>query len=150
MTSAYGGIRWGSGLNRQFQYEHGQTRIGASLWKNRDLYIKNSPLFSADKVTTPVLIMHNDKDGAVPWYQGIEYFTALRRLNKKVWLLQYNDEDHNLVERRNRKDLSIRLSQFFDYYLKGAPAAKWITDGVPATVKGIEWGTETSTEKKAF
>ncbi len=150
MTSAYGGIRWGSGLNRQFQYEHGQTRIGASLWKNRDLYIKNSPLFSADKVTTPVLIMHNDKDGAVPWYQGIEYFTALRRLNKKVWLLQYNDEDHNLVERRNRKDLSIRLSQFFDYYLKGAPAAKWITDGVPATVKGIEWGTEVGAEKKAF
>ncbi|MBC7850162.1 MAG: S9 family peptidase [Chitinophagaceae bacterium] len=150
MTSAYGGIRWGSGLNRQFQYEHSQSRIGGTLWQKRDLYIKNSPLFTADKVTTPILIMHNDKDGAVPWYQGIEYFTALRRLNKKVWMLQYNDEDHNLVERRNRKDLSIRLSQFFDYHLKGAPPAKWITDGVPATVKGIEWGTETSAEKKAF
>lgn len=149
MTSAYGGIRWGSGLNRQFQYEHGQTRIGASLWQRRDLYIKNSPLFNADKVTTPLLIMHNDKDGAVPWYQGIEYFTALRRLNKKVWLLQYNEEDHNLVERRNRKDLSVRLSQFFDHYLKGAPAAKWITNGVPATAKGIEWGTEIE-GKKAF
>ena len=93
--------------------------------------------------------MHNDKDGAVPWYQGIEYFTALRRLGKKVWMLQYNDEDHNLVERRNRKDLSIRLSQFFDHYLKGAPAAKWIKDGVPAIAKGIEWGTEVE-EKKAF
>lgn len=150
MTSAYGGIRWGSGLNRQFQYEHSQSRIGATLWQRRDLYIKNSPLFTADKVNTPLLIMHNDKDGAVPWYQGIEYFTALRRLNKKVWMLQYNDEDHNLVERRNRKDLSIRLGQFFDHYLKGAPAAKWITDGVPATVKGIEWGTEVPGEKKAF
>lgn len=150
MTSAYGGIRWGSGLNRQFQYEHTQSRIGATLWQRRDLYIKNSPLFNADKVTTPLLIMHNDKDGAVPWYQGIEYFTALRRLNKKVWMLQYNDEDHNLVERRNRKDLSIRLSQFFDHYLKGAPAAKWITEGVPATEKGIDWGTELPGEKKAF
>jgi len=149
MTSAYGGIRWGSGLNRQFQYERSQSRIGATLWERRDLYIKNSPLFSADKVVTPLLIMHNDKDGAVPWYQGIEYFTALRRLGKKVWLLQYNDEDHNLVERRNRKDLSIRLSQFFDYYLKGAPPAKWIKDGVPAIAKGIEWGTEVE-EKKAF
>ncbi len=150
MTSAYGGIRWGSGMNRQFQYEKTQSRIGATLWQRRDLYIKNSPLFTADKVTTPLLIMHNDKDGAVPWYQGIEFFTALRRLNKKVWMLQYNDEDHNLVERRNRKDLSIRLSQFFDHYLKGAPAPKWLTQGVPAVEKGIDWGTGIEGEKKSF
>ncbi|MBO9631703.1 MAG: S9 family peptidase, partial [Chitinophagaceae bacterium] len=142
MTSAYGGIRWGSGLNRQFQYERSQSRIGATLWQKPDLYIKNSPLFAANKVNTPLLIMHNDADGAVPWYQGIEYFTALRRLGKQVWMLQYNGEDHNLVERRNRKDLSIRLAQFFDHFLKGAPAAKWIAEGVPATEKGIDWGTE--------
>lgn len=144
MTSAYGGIRWGSGLNRQFQYEHSQSRIGATLWERRDLYIKNSPLFAADKVNTPLLIMHNDADGAVPWYQGIEYFTALRRLGKKVWMLQYNGEDHNLVERKNRKDLSIRLSQFFDYYLKDAKPAKWIKEGLPATQKGIDWGLKAS------
>jgi dipeptidyl aminopeptidase/acylaminoacyl peptidase len=149
MTSAYGGIRWGTGLNRQFQYERSQSRLGATLWERQDLYIKNSPLFKANKINTPLLIMHNDKDGAVPWYQGIEFFTALRRLNKKVWMLQYNDEDHNLVERRNRKDLSIRLSQFFDHFLKGAPAAKWIREGVPASLKGIEWGTEVE-EKRAF
>ncbi len=147
MTSAYGGIRWGSGLNRQFQYERTQSRIGATLWQKPELYIKNSPLFKADKVTTPLLIMHNDADGAVPWYQGIEYFTALRRLGKKVWMLEYNGEDHNLMERRNRKDLSIRLGQFFDHFLKGAPAAKWIAEGVPATLKGIDWGTETGSAK---
>ena len=140
MTSAYGGIRWGTGLNRQFQYEKSQSRIGATLWQRQDLYIKNSPIFAADKVTTPLLIMHNDADGAVPWYQGIEYFTALRRLNKKVWMLQYNGEDHNLVERKNRKDLSVRLSQFFDYYLKDAKPAKWLKDGLPATEKGKDWG----------
>jgi dipeptidyl aminopeptidase/acylaminoacyl peptidase len=150
MTSAYGGIRWGSGLNRQFQYERSQSRIGYTLWEKPELYIKNSPLFKADKVATPLLLMHNDADGAVPWYQGIEYFTALRRLGKKVWMLQYNGEDHNLVERRNRKDLSIRLAQFFDHYLKGAPAAKWIADGVPATVKGVEWGTEVEEKKATF
>lgn len=149
MTSAYGGIRWGSGMNRQFQYERTQSRLGATLWQKPDLYIKNSPLFKADKIATPVLIMHNDADGAVPWYQGIEFFTALRRLNKKVWMLEYNGEDHNLVERRNRKDLSIRLAQYFDHFLKGAPAAKWLADGVPATLKGIDWGTEVETEKKA-
>jgi dipeptidyl aminopeptidase/acylaminoacyl peptidase len=142
MFSAYGGIRWGGGISRQFQYERSQSRIGFTPWQRPDLYTKNSPLFFADKVSTPLLLMHNDKDGAVPWYQSIEYFTALRRLGKKVWLLQYNDEDHNLVERRNRKDLSIRLGQFFDHYLKGKPAAKWMVDGVPATSKGIDWGLD--------
>jgi dipeptidyl aminopeptidase/acylaminoacyl peptidase len=140
MTSAYGGIRWGTGISRQFQYEKGQSRIGKDLWNNTQAYLKNSPLFAAPKVKTPLLLMHNDKDGAVPWYQSIEYFTALKRLDKKVWLLQYNDEDHNLVERRNRKDLSIRLAQFFDHYLKGAPMPKWMSSGVPAIDKGIDWG----------
>jgi dipeptidyl aminopeptidase/acylaminoacyl peptidase len=74
---------------------------------------------------------------------GIEYFTALRRLGKKAWLLEYNGEDHGLTERRNQKDWSQRMSQFFDYYLKGAPPARWITDGVQATLKGIDWGLET-------
>ena len=140
MTSAYGGIRWGTGINRQFQYEKTQSRIGATLWQKPDLYLKNSPLFAADKINTPLLIMHNDADGSVPWYQGIELFTALRRLNKKVWMLQYNGEDHNLVQRKNRKDLSVRLAQFFDYYLKDAKPAMWIQSGVPATLKGVDWG----------
>ncbi|HET6255708.1 MAG TPA: prolyl oligopeptidase family serine peptidase [Puia sp.] len=143
MTSAYGGIRWGSGISRQFQYERTQSRIGSTLWQHPELYIKSSPLFRADKVTTPLLMMHNDADGSVPWYQGIEYFTALRRLGKKAWLIEYNGEDHGLTERRNQKDWSLRMSQFFDYYLKGEPPARWITDGVPATLKGIDWGLET-------
>jgi dipeptidyl aminopeptidase/acylaminoacyl peptidase len=140
MTSAYGGIRWETGISRQFQYERSQSRIGATLWQRPDLYLKNSPLFRADKVTTPLLMMHNDADGAVPWYQGIEYFSALRRLGKKVWLIEYNGEGHGLTERRDRKDWSIRLSQFFGYYLKGERPPRWMTEGVPATLKGIDWG----------
>lgn len=144
MTSAYGGIRWGSGVVRQFQYEHTQSRIGKTLWDEGgfDLYIENSPLFFADKVNTPLLIMHNDKDEAVPWYQGIEYFTALRRLNKPVWMLQYNDETHNLSKRVNALDYTIRLSQFMDHFLKGAPMPKWMKYGVPSTMKGIDYGLE--------
>jgi dipeptidyl aminopeptidase/acylaminoacyl peptidase len=140
MTSAYGGIRWGSGMVRQFQYEDTQSRIGKTLWEGLDLYLENSPLFHADKVQTPLLIMSNDKDDAVPWYQGIEYFTALKRLGKTAWLLQYNDEYHNLRERVSAKDLTIRLQQFFDHYLKGKPMPVWMKTGVPATMKGIDWG----------
>jgi dipeptidyl aminopeptidase/acylaminoacyl peptidase len=136
MTSAYGGIRWGTGMSRMFQYEQTQSRIGGTLWEKPLYYLENSPLFYMDRVNTPVLIMHNDADGSVPWYQGIEMFMALKRLDKPAWLLQYNGEDHNLVQRKNRKDLSIRMSQFFDFYLKGAPAPKWMTEGLPAVEKG--------------
>lgn len=142
MTSAYGGIRWNSGRSRQFQYEQTQSRIGATMSDSLQLYIDNSPLFFSDKVNTPLLIMHNDNDGAVPWYQGIEYFMSLRRLGKPVWMLQYNKEAHNLIHRRNAKDLSIRLQQFFDHYLKGAPAPVWMTRGLPAIEKGKSWGYE--------
>jgi dipeptidyl aminopeptidase/acylaminoacyl peptidase len=104
------------------------------------LYIESSPLFKLPKVKTPLVIMSNDADGAVPWYQGIEMFTAMRRLGKQVWLLNYNGEAHNLVERRNRKDIQIREQQFFDWQLKGERPTRWLTDGVPAVKKGKDWG----------
>lgn len=147
MTSAYGGMRWESGMNRQFQYEKTQSRIGATLWEKPELYIENSPLFAFPRVNTPVVVMANDADGAVPWYQGIEMFTGLRRLGKPVWMLNYNNEAHNLVLRQNRKDIQIREQQFFDYYLKGAKAPVWMTSGIPATEKGKTWGFELTDEK---
>jgi dipeptidyl aminopeptidase/acylaminoacyl peptidase len=149
MFSAYGGIRWGSGLVRQMQYEHGQSRIGGTPWDSTLRYIENSPLFWADKVQTPLLMMNNDKDGAVPWYQGIEFFTALRRLSKPVWMLVYNNEDHNLTQRKNQKDLSVRLQQFFDHYLKGAPAPVWMAEGVRAVDKGKTLGLELPGERSS-
>jgi len=146
MTSAYGGIRWASGLNRQFQYEKTQSRIGGTLWERPSQYIENSPLFFADRVRTPLLMMHNDADGAVPWYQGIEFFTALKRLQQPVWMLNYNGEAHNLRDRVNRKDLSRRMQQFFDHYLKDAPMPVWMKYGVPAVEKGVNQGFELTDE----
>ena len=146
MTSAYGGIRWGTGRSRISQYEHGQSRIGCTLWDEGglELYIENSPVFHADKVNTPLLIMHNDNDGAVPWYQGIELFMSLRRLGKPAWMLQYNSEGHNLNRRKNCRDLSIRLEQFFNHYLKGAPAPMWMLEEIPQSRKGNYFGYELS------
>lgn len=142
MTSAYGGIRWGSGMSRMFQYERTQSRIGATLWEDRDLYLENSPLFNLDKHNTPVLILHNDKDGAVPWYQGIEYFVGLRRLGKPAWMLNYNDEPHWPLKRPNRLDFNKRLEQFFDHYLMDASIPEWMDKGVPAVEKGLNYGFE--------
>lgn len=142
MISAYGGIRWGAGISREFQYEKTQSRIGGTLWDKPMQFIENSPIYYADKVQAPLLMMANDKDGAVPWYQGIELFSALRRLNKPAWLVVYNGEDHNLVQRKNRKDWSMRMQQFFDHYLKDEPMPVWMAKGVPATMKGRTYGFE--------
>ena len=148
MTSAYGGIRWGSGLSRMFQYERTQSRIGDTLWTARDKYIANSPLFSADKINTPLLILHNDEDGAVPWYQGIELFVALRRLEKPAWLLNYNGNPHWVMGQENRRDFAVRMQQFFDHYLKDAPEPEWMAFGIPAVDKGEKLGLELLEPKK--
>ncbi|MDR3688500.1 MAG: prolyl oligopeptidase family serine peptidase [Fimbriimonas sp.] len=142
MFSAYGGIRYGAGILREGQYEHGQSRIGASPWDRPLRYLENSPLFYLDKVETPLLMLHNDKDGAVPFTQGIELFSGLRRLQKPVWMCVYNGEDHNLVERKNRKDWSIRLAQYFDHFLKDKPMPVWMSKGIPATMKGTTLGLD--------
>ena len=136
MTSAYGGIRWASGLARAFQYEHTQSRIGGSIWDQPLRYLRNSPLFWADRIRTPLFIMHNDGDGAVPWYQGVELFVALRRLGKEVYLIDYNDEAHNPTKRANQLDIAMRMQQFFDHHLKGAPEPDWMVHGIPFLDKG--------------
>jgi len=140
MISAYGGIRWETGLSRMFQYEHAQSRLGATLWEKPLLYVENSPIFFADKIETPLLLLHNDADGHVPWYQGIEMYMALRRLNKPAWMLNYNGEPHWPVKRENRIDFQIRMAQFFDHYLKDAPMPEWMQRGIPAVEKGINKG----------
>ncbi|PKP42542.1 MAG: peptidase S9 [Bacteroidetes bacterium HGW-Bacteroidetes-10] len=140
MFSAYGGIRWGTGHNRSFQYEHQQSRIGKTPWEAHQRYIENSPLFTMDKVTTPILIMHNDKDGHVPWYQGIEYFVALKRLQKPVWLLNYSGEVHWPQKIENKMDFQRRMMQFFDHYLKGEKMPKWMDEGLSAVDLDFELG----------
>lgn len=133
MTSAYSGIRWGSGMARQFQYETGQSRLGASLFDRRYLYIENSPVFYAHEINTPMIVMHGDDDGAVPWEQSIEMYLAMRRAGKDVIFLHYHDEPHHLQEYPNKLDYTIRMREYFDHYLKGVEAPEWIREGIPYT-----------------
>jgi dipeptidyl aminopeptidase/acylaminoacyl peptidase len=136
MISAYGGIRWESGVNRAMQYESGQSRIGKTIQEGLPLYIENSPLFALDRVRTPLLILHNDMDGAVPWYQGIELYIGMRRQGKEAYLFNYNGETHGLQGRANQKDWAMRMQTFFDVKLKGAPEPEWMVKGIAAKDKG--------------
>jgi hypothetical protein len=140
MTSAYGALRRETGLVRQFQYERTQSRLGGSLWDMPLRYLENSPIFWVDKIETPLLIMHNDSDGHVPWEQGIELFTALRRLGKPAWMINYRGEPHWPTTFPNRVDWNIRMKQFFDHYLKDAPAPVWMEQGIPAVRRGQTLG----------
>lgn len=135
MTSAYSGIRLGSGMARQFQYEKSQSRIGGSLWDSFDHYVENSPVFYADRINTPLLIQFGDIDEAVPWQQGIEMYLAMRRLDKDCIFLQYRGEPHHLKKYPNKVDYTIKMKQYFDHYLKGAEAPAWMTQGVPYSGK---------------
>jgi hypothetical protein len=137
MTSAYGGIRWESGVERAIvNYEQGQSRIGGSLWEYPERYIENSPLFFLDRVQTPVLFMANDADGAVPWYQGIEFFVAMRRLGKEAYMLNYNGDAHNPRKYANQKDIDRRMQEFFAHHLLGEPAPEWMRRGIPFIERG--------------
>ncbi len=129
MFSAYNGIRYGPGLPRQFQYERTQSRIGGTPWTYPLRFLENSPLFRADQITTPLLMIHNDADDAVPYTQGIEMFLALRRLGKEAYMFTYNGEPHNLRIRANQRHYSAKLKEFFDYHLMGAPKPAWMEKG---------------------
>ncbi len=131
LISMYSSIYWNTGSANQPIFESSQGRFTGGYWDNLDAYIRNSPVFHATKVKTPLLLLHNDKDGAVDWTQGIEYFNTLRRLEKPVVMLQYKGENHGLVKPANRKDYTVRMREFFDHHLMGKTAPAWLTEGVP-------------------
>jgi dienelactone hydrolase len=137
-----------AGMSKQFFYELHQSRMGPTLWQRPDLYLENSALLQADRITTPLLMMQNKKDGVIPFEQGIEFFTALRRLGKKAWMLQYDGQNHSLMDDKVKALHTVRVLQFFDHYLKGMPAPVWMTRGIPAKRKGIDMGLEPDTEIK--
>lgn len=136
MISGYGGIRWGTGMSRAFQYEKQQSRIGGAPWNKTAEYIENSPIFFVDKVQTPYLTIHNDDDDAVPWYQAIEFFTALRQLGKEAYWFNFNGEKHGLKERDNMKYFTVHMAEFFDHYLLGSPRPEWMDKPVPYLERG--------------
>jgi dipeptidyl aminopeptidase/acylaminoacyl peptidase len=131
LISMYSSIYWNVGIANQPIFESSQGRFTGGYWEQQEAYIRNSPVYHATRVTTPLLLLHNDKDGAVDFTQGIEYFNTLRRLQKPVVMLQYKGENHGLAKAENRKDYATRMKEFFDHHLMGKSAPAWWTEGVP-------------------
>jgi dipeptidyl aminopeptidase/acylaminoacyl peptidase len=131
LVSMYGSIYRFTGSSMQPILESGAGRFAGGPWDNLDAFVRNSPVYHARNVKTPLLLVHNDQDGAVDWNQGIEYFNALRRLEKPVVMLQYRGESHDLAKPANQKDYTVRMREFFDHHLMGKPAPGWLKEGVP-------------------
>jgi fermentation-respiration switch protein FrsA (DUF1100 family) len=144
MVSMYDLIYWNSGGGNMSIFEASQGRFKGAPWENWDAYLRNSPIYYVKKVNTPILLLHNDKDGAVDFTQGIEFYNALRRLKKPIVMITYKGENHGIAKLENRKDYAVRMMEFFDYYLKGKPAPDWWKQGVERSA------LEEHLEKRAF
>jgi dipeptidyl aminopeptidase/acylaminoacyl peptidase len=129
LVSNYGNFHWNNGIAETDHIETGQQRMEVPLYEDLQAYIRNSAVFKAHTMTTPLLIEVGDADGVVDWRQGLELYNIARRAGKPVALLQYAGENHGIRKRANQIDYHHRIMEWFDHYLKGAPAASWITDG---------------------
>jgi len=132
MVSMYSLIYWNTGGTNQAIFESSQGRFTGGYWENQEAYIRNSPVYFAKNVKTPLIILSNDKDGAVDHTQAIEYYNTLRRLGKPVIMLEYKGENHGLRKPENMKDYTVRMREFFDHYLMDKPAPPWMEEGIPA------------------
>ena len=138
LLSFYNELYKSSGTVQQGITTVGQVRMGDNVtpFNNPKLYMDQSPIFHVDKIKTPFMILHGMEDGAVDYVEGLQFFNAARAAKKNVILLSYPGEAHNLTNRDNQKDFTIRMKQYFDHYLMGKPAPKWLTDGLPQVNKG--------------
>ncbi|MHB0754724.1 S9 family peptidase [Polaribacter sp. M15] len=133
LESFYNNIYGNTGTNHVGIMEIGQVRMGRGVtpWTHREIYQRENPMFHAQKIKVPFMILHGTADGAVDWTQGLEFYNAARRLGKEVIFLSYPDEPHHLRVEANQKDFQVRMKQYFDHYLMDKEAPKWMTDGIP-------------------
>ena len=133
LESFYNNIYGNTGTNHNGIMEIGQVRMGRGVtpWSHREIYQRENPMYHADKIKVPFMILHGTADGAVDWTQGLEFYNATRRLGKEVIFLSYPGEPHHLRREANQKDFQKRMKQYFDHYLMDKEAPEWMIDGIP-------------------
>ena len=130
LISMSGSIYWESGRANQDMFETGQARMREPWWKIKDEYLKNSPLFQAEHIQTPLLMIFGTEDRSVDWRQGLELYITMRRMEKPCILVSYKDEGHTISLQENEQDQTMRILDFFDHFLKGESPKPWIYKGV--------------------
>ena len=131
MISMAGSIYWNSGTADNAIFIASQGRFTGGPNDVPEAYRRNSPQEFAQNLANPLMILANDRDGAVDFNQGITYYNHLRNLNKDVVLLEYVGENHGLARPTNMKDYALRMTEWFDTFLRDQPAPDWLKDGVP-------------------
>jgi dipeptidyl aminopeptidase/acylaminoacyl peptidase len=138
LISMYGELYKQSGMWNGGILQTSQGRMGANVtpWNATALYESQSPVFNVTRIGTPFMILQGTADGAVDWDQGLEFYNAARTTGKQVIWVSYPGEPHHLAKTPNQKDFQIRMKQFFDHYLKGAPEPNWMKSGLAQVHKG--------------
>jgi dienelactone hydrolase len=136
LVSNYGSHHFSSGIAETDHIETGQQRMQVPVYEDLAAYTRNSAVFGVNTMTTALLVEVGDSDGTVFWHQGVELYNEARRAKKNVVLLVYGGEDHGLRQKANQIDYHHRIMEWFGHYLKGQPAAPWITEGVRFLDKG--------------
>ena len=125
-----GAIHWTPGIAEFDHWETGQARMDVPFWEDMPAYVRNSPAAKVNELRTPMLMEFGDADGTVDWHQGVEFYNFARRAGRDDFvMLVYPGEDHGLRKKENQIDYHRRINQWFDHWLQGAPAPRWMTDG---------------------
>ncbi len=130
LISMSNSIYWNTGTPDSKIFETSQGRFDGPWYDRMEEHMRNSPMYQAKNIKTPLLVAFGDKDGAVDWHQGIEMYSTMRRMQKPYIMLVYADENHGLAKKENQIDYQKRQKEYFDYYLLGKSPEKWITEGV--------------------
>ncbi|MFG4001377.1 prolyl oligopeptidase family serine peptidase [Flavobacterium aquidurense] len=127
LTSWYLTMGWNTGTPEIWRFENQQWRMGKSLFEDKQAYNRNSPLEFVQNIQTPLLSWTGKQDRQVHWYQSIEFYLALRRLQKEHILLVYPQEKHVVMNPKDQEDLSNHIKQWFDYYLQNKSLPSWVS-----------------------
>ena len=131
MVSMFGSMYWNTGSTDASIFIASQGRFTGGPNDVPEAYIRNSPQNFAQNLSIPFMLLSNDRDGAVDFNQGVTYYNHLRDLGKDVILLEYAGENHGLARPANQKDYNLRMTEWFDTFLRDQPAPDWLKDGVP-------------------
>lgn len=134
LVSQYNAVYRRTGQPNANIFETGQGRLTRLFWETPEPYLANSPVFHAHRASSPLLIVFGTDDQAVDFSQGVELYNVMRRAERPVVMLAYEDERHSFRERSNREDATRRKLQWLDHHLRNQPSQQWMLGSVPTRV----------------